>query len=190
MCKASPFVTTLTLPWMGLPPHSAESDISVATPVIDHLAGHHHSSDHHSCGKVFQVDVLSACAEHMPLSSAGGTMNVSVGETLLQTRVLTFLNQHGSGQSMHYIADTQEQPSHRCDICKWGGVEVERVCLSELHWYSLARSTSCHVTQIIPRPFLKPHWESSSCGLMMVWRHSSRMRERTFLGILSNVMPP
>ena len=108
-------------------------------------------------------------------------------------RVLTFLNQHGSGQSMHYIADTQEQPSHRCDICKWGGVEVERVCLSELHWYSLARSTSCHVTQIgwtIPRPFLKPHWESSSCGLMMVWRHSSRMRERTFLGILSNVMPP
>ena len=37
-------------------------------------------------------------------------MNVSGGETI-QTRVSTFLNQHGSSKSMHYIADTQEQPS-------------------------------------------------------------------------------
>ena len=104
-------MTPLRYPEWACHTHSAESDILVATPVTDQLAGHHHGSEHHSCGKVFQVDVLSACAEHMPLPSAGGTMNVSGGETLLQTRVPTFLNQHGFSQSMHYIADAQEKPT-------------------------------------------------------------------------------
>lgn len=38
-------------------------------------------------------------------------MNVSGGETFLQTRVPTFLHQQKSSQSMHYIADIQEQLS-------------------------------------------------------------------------------